>query len=108
MEKIDKEKEYIILLSISRYGYEAMPQDYVFLSRYSMLNIYFEIVKSKTIGRDIKHLEQAAKHQAAIQLTDAGVDTLREYKSAHGNKETKRLLNDSTYYWKSLLRELKK
>ncbi|MEG0580230.1 MAG: hypothetical protein RR490_09980 [Niameybacter sp.] len=107
MEKIEVEKEYIMLLSISKYGYDAMPQDYTFLSRYSMLNMYLEIVKSKTFSRDIKHIEQAVKQQAKIQLTDMNVDALREYKSKNGNKETKRYLNNNEYYWKALLRELR-
>ena len=48
MERIEQEKEYIILLSIARYGYAAIPQDYNFLSRHAMLNIYYEILKSYT------------------------------------------------------------
>ena len=40
MERIDQEKEYIILLSIARYGYAAISQDYNFLSRHAMRLCY--------------------------------------------------------------------
>lgn len=43
-QQMNKEKEKIILLSMARYGYAAMPQDYNFLRRHSLLNIYLEIV----------------------------------------------------------------
>ena len=42
-----------MLLSIARYGYAAIPQDYKFLSRHAMLNIYYEILKSYTSGMSI-------------------------------------------------------
>lgn len=109
MDKIEQEKDYIILLSISRYGYAAMPQNYNFLSRHTMLDIYYAILKSYTAGVDIKHLDIAVKQQAALQLkTDIDIDALREYKLSHGNKETKKLLDNNIFYWKVLLSELKK
>ena len=109
MERIEQEKEYIILLSIARYGYAAIPQDYNFLSRHAMLNIYYEILNSYTSGRSIKHLDKAVKQHAALQIgREDDIGALCEYRKSKGNKETKRLLGNNTYYWKVLLNEIKK
>lgn len=61
MQQMNKEKEKLILLSITRYGYLAMPQDYKFLRRHSLLNIYLEIVNRSMSGGDIRLLEKTAK-----------------------------------------------
>lgn len=109
MERIEQEKEYIILLSIAHYGYAAIPQDYKFLSRHAMLNIYYEILKSYTSGMSIEHLDKAVKRHAALQIGRMDdIDALCAYRKAKGNKETKRLLGDNIYYWKVLLNEIKK
>lgn len=109
MERIEQEKEYIILLSIARYGYAAIPQDYNFLSRHAMLNIYYEILKSYTSGMNVEHLDRAVKQHAALQLGGMNdIGALCAYRKAKGNKETKRLLGNNTYYWKVLLNEIKK
>lgn len=105
-----QEKEKIILLSIARYGYVAMPQNYGFLRRHSWLNIFLEIVNRSTKGDDISLLEKsikcdAIKKAAAIQ---SDFSSLKEYKTELGNKNTKRFLNDNDYYWKTFLSELKK
>ena len=109
MERIEQEKEYIILLSIARYGYAAIPQDYNFLSRHAMLNIYYEILKSYTSGMSVEHLDRAVRQHAALQLGGMNdIGALCAYRKAKGNKETKRLLGNNTYYWKVLLNEIKK
>ena len=109
MEQIEKEKDNIILQSIVKYGFEAIPQDYVFLNRYSMFNIYIEIVNSSTSGRSTKHLEGAVKKHAALQLSDdCKFTAFRAYRETHGAKETKDLLNNNSFYWKTLLNILKK
>lgn len=104
------EKEYIILRSISRHGYAAMPQDYDFLTRHSMLNIYLEIVKSSSAGLSIANWEKAVKQHAADLLSTRSLypDTLRAYKLSHGTKDTKAFLDNNDCYWKTLLNELKK
>lgn len=109
METIDQEKEYIILLSIARYGYSAMPQNFKFLSRYSMQNLYFDLVNGVSKGINTKPWEDAVKEHASNLLpVESDVENLRKYKLSHGNKETKKLLDGNTLYWKVLLSELKK
>ena len=101
MERIEQEKEYIILLSIARYGYAAIPQDYNFLSRHAMLNIYYEILKSYTSGMSVEHLDRAVRQHAALQLGGMNdIGALCAYR--------KGLLGNNTYYWKVLLNEIKK
>ena len=91
-----------MLLSIARYGYAAIPQDYKFLSRHAML-------KSYTSGMSIEHLDKAVKRHAALQIARMDdIDALCAYRKAKGNKETKRLLGNNIYYWKVLLNEIKK
>lgn len=104
------EKEYIILRSISRYGYAAIPQNYDFLTKYSMLNIYLEIVKSSTAGLNIANWEKALKQHAAdlVSTRSLSFGALRTYKSSHGAKDTKILLDNNDCYWKTLLNELKR
>jgi hypothetical protein len=94
---------------IARYGYAAIPQDYNFLSRHAMLNIYYEILKSYTSGMSVEHLDRAVRQHAALQLGGMNdIGALCAYRKAKGNKETKRLLGNNTYYWKVLLNEIKK
>ena len=89
MERIEQEKEYIILLSIARYGYAAIPQDYNFLSRHAMLNIYYEILKSYTSGMSVEHLDRAVRQHAALQLGGMNdIGALCAYRKAKGNKES--------------------
>lgn len=111
MDQIKKEIEYIMLVSITRCGFEAMPQDYVFLKQYSLLSSYIEIMNARTSRRPTKHFEGAAKVQAresAILLDDASsIVALREYFEANGRKATKLLLSNNILYWNSFLKLLK-
>ncbi len=87
MERIEQEKEYIILLSIARYGYAAIPQDYNFLSRHAMLNIYYEILKSYTSGMSVEHLDRAVRQHAALQLGGMNdIGALCAYRKAKGKQ----------------------
>lgn len=88
MERIEQEKEYIILLSIARYGYAAIPQDYNFLSRHAMLNIYYEILKSYTSGMSVEHLDRAVRQHAALQL--GGMNDIAHCVHIGRPKETRR------------------
>lgn len=108
METIEKEKEYIILRSIVKYGSPATPQDYAFLTRNSMLDLYFQILNSVSKGINTKPFEDALKAHAANLMFEVDLDILRKYKSNNGNKKTKELLDSNDYYWKVLLSELKK
>lgn len=110
MKKMEQEKEKIILLSITRYGYLAMPQDYNFLRRHSLLNIYFEIIDRSTAGGDIRLLEKSVKNDATIQAAaiESDYSFLKEYKTVCGNKEVKQYLDNNNLYWKTFLSELKK
>jgi len=108
MDKIKQEKEYIMLLSIARYGYIAMPLDYAFLSRYSLIQIYFQILDGRASGLNTKPFEDAVKVHVGNLLSAVDLSELRAYKAAYGNKKTKELLGNNDFYWKVLLSELKK
>lgn len=108
MDKIKQEKDYIMLLSIARYGYIAMPLDYAFLSRYSLMKIYFQILDGRAAGLNTKPFENAVKMHAVNQLPAVDLSALRAYRADHGNKKTKELLGNNGFYWKVLLSELKK
>jgi hypothetical protein len=74
-----------------------------------MLNIYYEILKSYTSGMSVEHLDRPVRQHAALQLGGMNdIGALCAYRKAKGNKETKRLLGNNTYYWKVLLNEIKK
>lgn len=103
-----QEKDYIMLLSIARYGYVAMPLDYAFLSRYSLIQVYFQILDGRAAGLNTKPFEDAVKVHAGNQLPVVDLSALRAYRADHGNKKTKELLGNNGFYWKVLLSELKK
>ncbi len=111
MDQIKKEIEYIMLVSIARSGFEAMPQDYAFLKRYSLLSFYIEIINARTERRPAKHFEGAAKAQAAesAALLDGAsfIVDLRAYFEAKGRKATKEILGNNVLYWNSFLKLLK-
>ena len=67
-DRLYEERDNFMLSCIVDYGFMAMPQDYVFLKKYSLLNIYFQIIANSTAGRTIQHLEEAAKSQASLQV----------------------------------------
>lgn len=103
IQQMNKEKEKLILLSITRYGYLAMPQDYSFLRRHSLLNIYLEIVDRSMKGGDIRLLEKTAKNDASLHAASIQSDfsCLKEYKLSAGNKLTKLFLDGNNYYWRT-------
>lgn len=109
MDQLKKEIDYVMLNCIVRHGFEAMPQDYAFLTRHYLLSIYLELVKVSTARRPIKPLEEAAKSQASIQLeSGCNIDSLREYYREHGRIATKALFGDNILYWQSFLKLLKR
>jgi hypothetical protein len=110
MQQMNKEKEKLILLSITKYGYLAMPQDYKFLRRHSLLNIYLEIVNRSMSGGDTRLLEKTAKSDASLHAASIQSDfsCLEEYKLSVGNKQAKLFLDGNNYYWRTFLSELKK
>lgn len=108
MNKLDIEKEYIIMCSIARFGYDAMPQDYAFLSRHSLLQFYYEMLNRKTTGRPTKDLDNLIKSEVEAAITECDLSHLRAYRKQHGNKETKLLFSNNDYYWKTFLVEIKK
>ena len=109
-QQMNKEKEKIILLSMARYGYAAMPQDYNFLRHHSLLNIYLEIVDRSIKGGDIRLLEKSVKSDASLHAASIQSDfaCLKEYKLSAGNKQAKLFLDDNNFYWRTFLSELKK
>ena len=108
-EQIRKEKDFVILKSIAKHGYSVMPQDFAFLTRYSLMNIYIEIIKNLTSDRPTIHLERACKAQAEAfaLLPDRDLSGLRTYRQNHGDQKTKELLG-APLYWKMLLTLLRK
>lgn len=108
MEQIEKEIDYIILYCIAHRGFDAMPQNHAFLARYSLLNIYIDILTLTTNDKRAEHFEEAAKAQAAI-LLDSGysINALREYLEKNGRKATKALFAGNSMYWSSFLKVLK-
>lgn len=106
---LDQEKDYIILLAIAINGYSAMPQDYSFLNRYALKNLYFEILINSTSRRDIRHLEKAAMSQARMFLpASCDFQALRTYKEVYGNKGARALLGENPTYWKVFQNVLRK
>jgi len=106
---LDKEKDYIILHAISINGYSSMPQDYSFLTRYSLKDLYYQILNNSVSGMNIAHLEKAAKIQAKMALPeDCNFCALRSFKDTHGPKKTKVLLGENETYWKVLKSILRK
>lgn len=109
MEQIEQEKDYIILSSIAMNGFKAMPQDYAFLKRYSLLNIYYEIVLSATAGMPTALLEGVIKDRANSHIDEGcRYGAITEYKESNGVKETKAFLGNNPLYWRTLLKKLKK
>lgn len=87
-DRLYEERDNFMLSCIVDYGFMAMPQDYVFLKKYSLLNIYFQIIANSTAGRTIQHLEEAAKSQASLQVnTDCKFDVLHQYYVENGRKQ---------------------
>lgn len=106
---LDKEKDYIILHAIAANGYSSMPQDYNFLSRYSLKELYYQILKNSVSGLSISHLEKAAKVQAKMALPETcNFCALRSFKDTHGTQKTKVLLGENETYWKVLKSILRK
>ena len=68
-----------MLLSIARYGYAAIPQDYKFLSRHAMLNIYYEILKSYTSGMSIEHLDKADRKSTRLNSSHNNQSRMPSY-----------------------------
>lgn len=114
MNSMEQEMDYIILECIIRSGYPAMPMNYTFLKRYSLLNNYYGIVDNITAGSNYKHLEEAAKQQAKIQqakisLSGVGeLKTLRAFMDANGIDKTKELFRGNKTYWRSFCQFIKK
>lgn len=108
MNRLDIEKEYIIVKSIIKYGYDAMPQDYGFLSRHSLLQFYYEILNRRTSGRDTADVENLIKKELEKALPSCDLSHLKAYKQTHGNKDTKLLFSNNELYWKTFLVEIKK
>jgi hypothetical protein len=106
--QIEQEKDYIILKSIARFGYLAIPMNYDFLERYSLKNLYIDIVNGKTSMRPTIHLEIAAKSQAAISISSSicNLSAFREYREKFGDRKTRELLGDKIY-WKEFLNLLR-
>ncbi|NDV83443.1 hypothetical protein [Bacteroides sp. 51] len=101
------ETDYIILKSIAKYGYPAMPLNYDFLDRYSLKALYIEIVKNRTLDRVTEHLEKAAKSQAEIFLS-SGCDLaiFKKCRKDQGDQTVKKILGNRLY-WKVFLNILK-
>lgn len=111
MGEIEQEKDYIILECIIKTGYPAMPMNYAFLKRYSLLNNYYGIVDNITSGADYKHLEEAAKQQAKLQqgkIQITGLNALKKFMSVNGIDKTKELFNGDRIYWRCFCQKIKK
>lgn len=108
-QPIDREKDNIILKSISIYGSEAVPQNYKFLSRYGLKNLYYDILNCYTGDEDAEPFEAAMKTLARKKLPECcSVPFLSDYKKKHGNIMTKELLDGSPLYWKVFTNLLKR
>lgn len=95
---------------MARYGYAAMPQDYNFLRRHSLLNIYLEIVDRSIKGGDIRLLEKSVKSDASLHAASIQSDfaCLKEYKLSAGNKQAKLFLDDNNFIGEHSLVNLKR
>lgn len=109
MQEIDLERDNIILLTIASRGFDAMPQDYAFLKRYALLNIYYELVDSKLKGLSTKELESALKSRAKAHIDQkCNFAGIKAHRDATGDKSTKAFLLNNPLYWKTFLQKVKK
>lgn len=108
MDQLSKEIDYIILLSISRNGFPAMPQDYLFLRRYGLLNLYYEILHRRTNDMNYDSIEKSVKQEALRFLHPVTLFSLRAYRKQHGISPTKALFSNNVCCYRTLLSELRK
>jgi hypothetical protein len=108
-EEIEREVEIIQLCSISRYGYPAIPQNYAFLQKYGLTLLYFEAIIRRTTGMDYRSIDKAIQETAATCIPRKyDLSALRKYQASQGDKGLKELIENDKYYWRILVKELKK
>lgn len=99
-DELKIECENILLESIHRYGFSVCPQNYYILKKYSLLNIYYNILDNNMSGIPVTHLNEALKTQALAQKKkDCNFCELQRFLIENGEIKTKEILyNNSTYY----------
>lgn len=109
MQEIDQERDNIILMAIASRGFVAIPLDYIFLKRYALLNIYYELVDSTKNGLSTKELELALKSRAKSHIDQrCSFEAIKAHRDMEGDKQTKAFLLNNPIYWRIFLNRLKK
>lgn len=109
MSELDKEIDNIKLRAIMKHGYSAMPQHYLFLKRYSLLNIYYEIVNRRVNDCSIANLDRAIKDEASMQVDKTcGYEHLKKFFEMNGIEKTKALFDNNNFYWRNFLSIIRK
>lgn len=108
---IDIEIDYIILSSIAKFGYKALPKNYSFLNRYAFKGMYIEMVSRNMEGLSIAYLDAAIRKEARDALASVDNNDLSELlllKERDGSQTIKTLLDNNPYCWKTFLCEMRK
>lgn len=93
------EVEQIILRSILKDGLDAVPQDYEFIMKYNLKQIYFSKIEFSMHGIEIDIKSSALEKLKNAIIEDASFPLLHdEYKKNGKAGVMKKLLNNEAYY----------
>lgn len=93
------EVEQIILRSILKDGLDAVPQDYLFITKYDLKQIYFSKIEFSMHGIEIDIKSSTLEKLKKADFEDASFPLLHdEYKKSGKSGVMQKLHNNETYY----------
>lgn len=94
---ITEEIEQVIIRTIISKGIDSIPQDYYFLHKYNIMELYFMGCKTGTPTYN-KVVKQGLVEKLSQSLIETDFPLLREYYRQGGKKEVMTYLKNEIYY----------
>lgn len=105
-----KEVDQLILRCIAKYGYDGVPYDYYFLSRYKLFTSFFLNTELNKESASAGPADTKETFQSLVSphISECSFTTLKLYYQVHGEEATRILLYRKSLYFDLLKKYLSK